>query len=147
MSLSRSVTPDEATIELLFNPLATPQLQHLRLGQARQGGEVEGVEVLLDRELGVLDPRGDRVGGAGGQLELGQAEQELDEGLVARGGVPRQLLELLAHRRQAELPEVGLEQLDHDIGHRHGPFQKGLERRRTGPDGRARQIPIRRRTR
>ena len=36
----------------------------------------------------------DRVGGAGRQLELGQAQQELDESLVARGGVPRQLLEL-----------------------------------------------------
>ena len=88
-----------------------------------------------------------RVGGAGGQLELGQAEQELDEGLVGRGGVPRQLLELLAHRRQPQLPEVGLQQLDRDIGHRHGPFRKGLERRRTGPDRRARRIRIRRRTR
>ena len=82
---------------------------------------------------GVLDPRADRVGGAGGQLELGQAQQELDEGLVGRGGVPRQLLELSAHRRQAQLPEMGLEQLDRDIGHRHGPFLED-----SNGDGRAR---------
>jgi hypothetical protein len=53
----------------------------------------------------------------------------------------------LAHRRQAELPEVGPQQLDHDIGHRHGPSREGLERRRAGPDRRARRIRIRRRTR
>ena len=56
------------------------------------------------------------------QLELGQPEQELGEGLVGRGGVPRQLLELAAHRRQPQLPEVGLEQLGRDIGHRRIPF-------------------------
>lgn len=34
-----------------------------------------------------------------------------------------QLLELLAHRRQAKLSEVGLEQLGRDVDHRHGPFR------------------------
>ena len=116
------MAPDKTTIVLLFDPFASRQLQDLRLGELRQDAEVVGVEVLQDRELRVLDPRRDRVGGAGRQLDLGQAEQELDEVLIGRGGVPRQLLELPAHRRQPQLPELGLEQLDRDIGHRHGPF-------------------------
>ena len=41
-----------------------------------QGREVVGVEILQDREPRVLDPRRDRVGGAGRQLGLGQAKQE-----------------------------------------------------------------------
>lgn len=122
MSFSSSVAPNQATIELLFNPFTPPQFEHLGLGQPRQGGEVERVEVLFDGETGVLDPRADRVGGAGGQFQFGQAQQELGEGLVARRGVPR-LLELLAHRRQAKLSEVGLEQLGRDVDHRHGPFR------------------------
>ena len=82
--------------QLDFCSIHSPRASSSTFGLDRLGmdAEVEGVEVLLDRELGVLDPRGHRVGGAGGQLELGQAEQELVEGLVARGGVPRQLLEL-----------------------------------------------------
>ena len=41
--------------------------------------------------------------------------------LIVRGGVSRQPLELPAHRRQAELPQLRLEQLDRDIGHRQDP--------------------------
>ena len=114
------------------------------LDSVRQHAEVERVEVLLDRELRVLDPRRHRVGGAGRQLQLGEAEQELGERLVARGGIPRQRLELAAHRRQPQLPEVGLEQLGRDIGHRHIPFQqvtqgsdhraRGLRRTRSGEE-------------
>ena len=100
--------------------------------------EVERVEVLFDRELRVLDPRRHRVGGAGGQLQLGEPEQELRERLVGRGGIPRQRLELAAHRRQPQLPEVGLEQFGRDIGHRHIPFPRGNPGDQPGPDDRAR---------
>src|SRR5205823_12028763 len=77
-------------------------------------------EVLQHRELRVLDPSRDRVGGARLQLELGQTEQELEEGLIGRGGVARQPLELLAHRRQPQLPEMGLQQLDRSEERRVG---------------------------
>ena len=70
---------------------------------------------------------------SGGQLDLGQTQQELGERLVGRGGVPRQLLELPAHRRQPELPQVGLEQLDRDIGHRQVPFHGAIEGNRPSP--------------
>ena len=120
--LARSVAPDKTTIVLVFNPFASRQLQDLGLGKLRQDAEVVGVEVLQHRELRVLDPRRHRVGSAGLQLDLGQAEQKLDEGLIGRGGVVRQPLELLAHRRQPQLPEMGPQQLDRDIGHRCIPF-------------------------
>ncbi|MDP3316324.1 MAG: EscU/YscU/HrcU family type III secretion system export apparatus switch protein [Devosia sp.] len=48
--------------------------------------------------------------------------QKLGEGLIARCGVPRQFLELAAHRRQAQLPQLGLEQFGRDIGHWQIPF-------------------------
>src|SRR5207248_9519056 len=108
MCFSSAVTSNKATIVLLFNPLASRQLQDLRLRQVRHHAEVVGVEVLQHRELGVLDPTGDRVGTASRQLGLGETEQELNEGLVGRGGVPCQLLELSAHRRQPQLSEMGL---------------------------------------
>ena len=85
--LARSVAPDKTTIVLVFNPFASRQLQDLGLGKLRQDAEVVGVEVLQHRELRVLDPRRHRVGSAGLQLDLGQAEQKLDEGLIGRGGV------------------------------------------------------------
>ena len=123
MYILGDMAPDEATVGLLFDPLATTQLQDLRLGQARQRREVERVEVLLDRELGVLDPCGHRVGGASGQFQFGEVEQELGEGLVGCGSIPRQRLELPTHRRQAQLPEVGLEQLRYNISHCYLPFE------------------------
>ena len=145
MSLPRAVAPDRQQLD--FCSIHSHRASSSTFGLDRPGRarEVERVEVLLDRELGVLDPRGHRVGGAGGQLELGQAEQELGERLVARGGVPRQRLELPAHRRQAQLPEVGLEQLGRDIGHRHIPFLriKGSPGPTVGPGHRE---PVRRRT-
>ena len=122
MSLSSSVAPDQAAVRFLGDPLASRQLKDLRLGQVRHHTEIVGVEVFFDRKSGVLDPRGDRVGRTGGELQFGQPEQELGEGLIARGGIPRQFLELAAHRRQAQLPQLGLEQLDRDIGHRQVPF-------------------------
>jgi hypothetical protein len=121
MGLSRSVTAHQAAVEFLVDPVASRQLEDLRLGQVGHHAEVVGVEVLLDRESRVLDPRGHRVGRPRGQLDLGQPQQQLGRRLVVRGGVSRQPLELPTHRRQAELPQLGLEQLDRDIGHRQGP--------------------------
>ena len=85
---SSSVTPNKTTIVFLFNPFASRQLQDLRLGELRQDAEVERVEVLQDRELRVLDPGRDRVGGTGRQLGLGEAEQELEVVLIGRGWRP-----------------------------------------------------------
>ena len=117
VSFPSPLSPNKATIVIVFNPLTSRQLQDLRIGELWPDAEVERVEVLKDREPGVLDPRRDRVGGTGPQLELGQTEQELKVVLIGHGGVSRQLLKLLAHRRQAQLPEMSLEQVDRDIGH------------------------------
>src|SRR5512135_3385364 len=54
MSLASSVAPDKTTVGSLFNPLATGQLQHLRLGQARQRREVEWCRSPSVRHLDAL---------------------------------------------------------------------------------------------
>ena len=129
-------TPDQAAVVLLIDPLATRQLQDLRLGQLRDRTKIERIEILEHRERRVLDPGRDRVGGAGRQLDLGEPEQELGERQVAGGRVPRQLLELLAHRRQPQLPELGLQQVDRRIGHRITPSledRASHRARRSGP--------------
>src|SRR5882724_1611895 len=91
---SSSVTTNKATIEFLFNPLTSRQLQDLGLREMWHHAEIVCVEILQHGELGVLDPTGDRVGTTSCQLGLGKSEQKLDEGLVGRGGVPCQLLKL-----------------------------------------------------
>src|SRR3974390_3653271 len=97
MSLPCSVAAHEAAVRLMGDPLTTRQLQDLRLGELRHHCEVICVEVFLNGKSRVLDPRGNRIGGAGGELQFGQAEQELGEGLVAGGGVSCQLFELAAY--------------------------------------------------
>jgi hypothetical protein len=81
----------------MFSQFASRQLQNLGLGELGHQAEVVGLEILQDRELRVLDPGRDRVGGAGCQFTLGEAEKELEVVLVGRGSVPRQLLKLLPH--------------------------------------------------
>src|SRR5271166_6340013 len=137
VSFPSSLSPNKTTIVLVFDPFPSRQFQDLGLGKLRQGTEVERVEILQDREAGVLDPRRNRVGGAVPQLELGQTEQELKIVLIGRGGVSRQLLELLAHRRQAQLPEVSLQQINHNVSHQHDPphgnVPKAVRTRRSSP--------------
>ncbi len=65
VSFPSSLGADKATIVLIFDPFASRQLQDLRLGELWQCAEVERVEILQDREAGVLDPRRDCVGGTG----------------------------------------------------------------------------------
>ena len=114
--------PTRQQLYAYVHPFATRQFQDLGLGELGHDAEVVGIEVLQHREVGVLDPLGDRVGGAGRQFQFGQSEQELSKRLVGRGGVPRQLLELLAHRRQAELSKMALEQVNRHIRHCSIPF-------------------------
>src|SRR5208283_5160047 len=137
MSLPCPVAPYKATIVLVFNPLTTRQLQYLRLGELRQDTEIIDLEVLQDRKLRVFDPPRDRSGSAGCQLGLGETEQELEVVLIGRGGVPCKPLELPAHRRQPQLPETALQQIDRGIGHRKGPFldSKGMVRARQSSSG------------
>jgi hypothetical protein len=137
VTLPSSLTPDKAAIVIMCNPFASRQFQDLRLGELRQGAEIERVEVLQNRKPGVLDPRRNRVGGTGPQLEFGETEQELKVILTGGSGVPRQLLEFLAHRRQPQLPEMSLEQVDHRVGHQHGPPQENVGAR-AGPASRVR---------
>ena len=90
MCFASSMTADKATIVFLFNPLTSCQLQDLRLGKLGHDAEIVGVEILQHGELGVLDPGRNRIGVARRQFGLGESEQELDETLIGRSGVPRQ---------------------------------------------------------
>src|SRR5262249_50475665 len=114
---SRSVAPDKATIIFSFNPFPPCQLQDLWFGELRHSREVVCVEITQDRELCIPDPRRNCVSGPGGQLGLSEAEQELEEVLVSCGRTARQPFELTAHRRQAHLPEMTLEKVNHCIRH------------------------------
>jgi len=60
--LADSGTPQEAEVLVLIQPLATSQFHHLLLGQVRHQAEVVAVEVLIDRERRLLDPRLQGVG-------------------------------------------------------------------------------------
>src|ERR1700739_3140114 len=54
VSLSSAMAPNQTTVVLLFDPLATRQLQHRRLGELRQDAEIVDVEVLQNTEPPVL---------------------------------------------------------------------------------------------
>ena len=72
--------------------------------------EVEGVEILMHRKRGILDPRLEHVGGTCRHLQLREPQQVLLATLVGGGGFPGQLLKLRMHGRQPQLLQVGLDQ-------------------------------------
>ena len=88
------------------------------LGDRGDGREVEGVEILADRERRAADPGLEPLRRAGRDLDLGQAQEVLLVILVGGGRLTRQLGVLGPDRRQPELLQVRLEQQGRGIGHR-----------------------------
>ena len=79
---------------MLVDPFAAGQFEDFLFIERRQGGEVEGVEVLEDAEGGLLDPSGQGVARSGGDLEFSESEQVLLIALLAGGRFASQLLAL-----------------------------------------------------
>ena len=98
MRFPRAGIADQTGVEVLVNPLASGQLQHLLLVQRRQRGEVEVVQVLENREAGLLDAHLQGVALPGRHFQLGQSQQVLLVVLVGGGGFASQLLELATDR-------------------------------------------------
>jgi hypothetical protein len=73
--LAAAGIPDQAGIEMLFDPLAAGQFEDLLLVQTRQGGEVVGVEVLVYGEAGGVDAGLQGIGGASGYLQFRQPQE------------------------------------------------------------------------
>ena len=89
---------------------AARQLQHEHLVQARDGGEVEGVEALHRREACRPDPALDHAPFAVDQFQLNQPQQIAGVVEAAPGAVPGDLVVLAQDRRQLQLLEVMGEQ-------------------------------------
>ena len=123
---SRSGLTDQATIEVLIDPLATRQFEQLQLGDRGHRREVEGIEILQDRERRAADSGFEPLGRAGGDLHFGQAQKILRVIFVGRGGLTGQLRELGTDRRQPELLQIRLEQLGRRIGHRMALQSRGI---------------------
>ena len=65
-----SGAPNQADVFITIDPLTTCQLQDLLFGQRSRDAEVKRVEVLLDREGRLLDPRSQGVGPSRGQFQF-----------------------------------------------------------------------------
>ena len=126
MGLPSSGLADQATIEVLIDPFAPRQLDDLLLGGRGHGREVEGVEILPDRERRAMDAGLEPLRRAGRDLDLGQAQEILLIILVGGGRLTGQLRELGPDRRQPELLQVRLEQLGRGIGHRMVLRRRGI---------------------
>ena len=63
---------DKNRVGTLLEPVAAGQLQDLRFAQARHGGEIVGVKVLVDREARLFDAGLEHIGRAGRHLQFGQ---------------------------------------------------------------------------
>ena len=110
VSLPGSRAADQAAVEALIDPITLRKLKHLVLVQGRRQAEIVTVEVLHHREAGTLDPRGHCVGRSVGDLQLSQAKQVLHIPFVAFGSFPGKLAELRRDGRQAQVPQVCLQQ-------------------------------------
>ena len=86
--------------------LAAPQLQHQHLVEARDGGEVEGVEALHCREPGGTDTALDDAALAVEEFQLQQAEQVAGMIDAALSALARHLVVFAQDRRQFQLLEV-----------------------------------------
>ena len=93
---------DQAQVLVLVQPLAAGQLHDLLLVQVRHATEVVAVQVLIDRERRLLDPRLQRVGRPLRRLQFHQTQQVLQVMGVLLSRLLRQLLVLGQHRRQSQ---------------------------------------------
>jgi hypothetical protein len=90
----------------LLHVAAAGELQDQHLVQGRDRGEVEAVQALDRREVGLADTPLDHPPLAVEQLELGQAQQVGDVVHAFRRALPGQLVMLAQEGRQLERLEV-----------------------------------------
>ena len=128
--LARAAAADQAAVVVLLEPRAAGEFEDLLLGQARRGGEVEGVEVLEHGEGRSADARRDGVGRTRGHFQFGEPQQVGVAGLIPVGRFTGQFLPLGRHRRQAQLLQVGLQ-----LGERRDRGGVGIGTVAAGLDG------------
>ncbi len=100
MSLADPLTAQQAEILVLIQPLTTSQLHDLLFVQVRHEAEVVGVEVLIDRERRLLDPRLQGVGTTLRRFQFHQPQQVLEVVGVLLGRLLGEFLVFGQDRRQ-----------------------------------------------
>ena len=106
--------------------LASSELEHQHLVEARNGGEVEGVEAFDRREACRLDPPLDHPPFPLDQLQFGKAQQATDMVDALGGALPGELVVLAQEGRQLQRLEVMGEQKLGRVGHDATPVSKSM---------------------
>lgn len=94
--------PDKAQIVVLVQPLTTSQLHDLLFVQVRHQAKVVGVQVLIDRERRLLDPRLQGIGATLRRLQFHQTQQVLQVVRVLLRRLLGQFLVLGQDRRKPQ---------------------------------------------
>ena len=108
MRLADALTAQQAEVLVLIEPLTAGQLHHLLLVHIRHDAEVVGIQILIDRERRLLDPRLQGIGRPLRRLELHQTQQVLDIMGVLLSRFLGQLLVFGQDRRQTQTLQMHL---------------------------------------